>query len=153
MNSTINQSKKQVVINTDGGSRGNPGPAAIGVVTKMGGAVVFEKAATIGVGTNNEAEYQALISALEWLKQAASTTEVGSAHVYLDSKLVVEQVAGRWKIKEPRLKPLASRCQLLINFLEKKKSIKVSLEAIPRSKNSQADSLVNQALDAEQQAS
>lgn len=135
---------------TDGGSRSNPGPAAIGVVVWRDDQVVFELGKTIGIATNNEAEYIAVIEALGWLlNQGGGSREPGGERqdvdFFLDSKLVVEQLNRNWKIKEPRMQKLASNCWDLISSY---KIGKIVFKHVPRSENADADTLVNQALDA-----
>ena len=132
----------EVLVYFDGGARGNPGPAAIG-------AVVFDPSSTpptrlaavserIGETTNNVAEYRALIAGLE----AAASTPARAVAVRGDSKLVIEQVAGRWKVKQEHLRPLMMRVrELLANYEE------VDLLHVRRELNSDADALVNAALD------
>jgi ribonuclease HI len=133
-----------IQIFTDGGSRGNPGPAAIGVVVKSSDeTVIFETGKTIGVGTNNEAEYQAFLLSLEWLKTQTGVLELSSVTWKLDSKLVVEQLNKKWKIKEPRMLTYAQDCWKDLALL----SCPFKITHIPREQNSQADALVNQALD------
>src|SRR4051812_28401078 len=100
----------KVIIEADGGSRGNPGPAGYGaVVMDTAGQVLVERSEGIGVTTNNVAEYQGLIAGLR------AATELGAdiVDVKMDSKLVVEQMSGRWKIKHPGLQPLALEAQRL----------------------------------------
>lgn len=131
-----------VTVFFDGGSRGNPGPAAIGAVvvdtTLAPPMAIADVSETIGVTTNNVAEYRALIAGLE----AARALGARSVSVRGDSKLVIEQVLGRWKVKQPHLKPLHSRaCELLRGF------DRVDLEHIRRERNTDADALVNAALD------
>jgi probable phosphoglycerate mutase len=134
----------QLIIFTDGGSRGNPGAAAIGVVVQQGETVLFETGETIGVATNNEAEYQAILRSLKWLTTTAAPAEISKVRWQLDSKLVVEQLNKRWKIKEPRMREFAqqawSTLATLPYFFE--------IVHIPREQNAAADALVNQALDA-----
>jgi ribonuclease HI len=127
----------------DGGSRGNPGPAAIGaVVYDMSVspprrlAVVSER---IGVATNNVAEYRALIAGLE----AAAPFRARRVRVRADSKLVVEQLRGTWRVKQMHLRPLHEQArQLLAGYDE------VDLQHVRREENTDADALVNAALDA-----
>lgn len=128
-------------IHTDGGSRGNPGPSAIGVCVLHNNTVTYEAAKYIGEATNNEAEYTALLSALTWLVEHQEG--VTSVVFKLDSKLVVEQVQKRWKIKEPRLMEYAKECWRLLDMI----ACAYSITYIPRSENSAADALVNKALD------
>lgn len=126
-------------IYTDGGARGNPGPAAIGAVIKDGqGKIIHQFGQTIGEATNNVAEYRAVICALEWLGDQPKPDKV---NFYSDSKLIVHQIGGEWKIKEAHLKQLVERVHKLENNLA------ITYTAIPREKNFQADALVNQALD------
>lgn len=130
---------------TDGGSRGNPGDAGIGgVVYSPNKEVLFEFSKYIGVATNNEAEYTALLSVLEWIKEYKS--DFDGVVCYLDSKLVVEQMNKNWKIKEPRMRVLAEKCWKLVSEIEKE----VLFVHVAREKNKVADLLVNQALDAHQ---
>jgi broad specificity phosphatase PhoE/ribonuclease HI len=128
-----------VVIEADGGSRGNPGAAAYGAVLKDAttGAVIAETAETIGVATNNVAEYRGLIAGLELYHDHAPDAEL---EVRMDSKLVVEQMSGRWKIKHPDMKPLASAAHRLAPF-------GTTFTWIPREQNKHADRLLNAALD------
>jgi ribonuclease HI len=135
----------KLIINTDGGSRGNPGPASIGVLVKKDDQIIFQLAKTIGVATNNDAEYKAVASALEWLDQQQNLSE--EVEFLLDSKLVVEQLAKRWKIKEPRLLGLAQNCWKLISNLQSKHKTKIFFTHVPREQNADADALVNYALD------
>lgn len=124
---------------TDGGARGNPGPAGIGVVIKdESGEVVYKKGKYIGKTTNNQAEYQALIFALEKAHELKAT-EVAC---YLDSELVVKQVKGEYKVKEPTLAMLYLKVWNLKN-----KFSSISFHHIYREKNVEADALVNLALD------
>jgi probable phosphoglycerate mutase len=126
---------------TDGGARGNPGPAAIGVVISEGNKLIHQFGQTIGKATNNIAEYRAVIGALEWVSRQDS--KPAAIEFFLDSKLVVEQLKGNWKIKEPHLKDLA----LAAHTLMQKLGTKVSLTSVPRAQNAAADRLVNAALD------
>ncbi len=129
---------------TDGGSRGNPGPAACAFVVQEGTTVVSQGSKLLGVMTNNEAEYQGFLLSLKWLIAALQTnTTYTRAEWQLDSKLVVEQLNRRWKIKEPRMRLLASECWKSLNSL----SIPYSISHIPREKNALADALLNQTLD------
>jgi len=133
-------SPRRVVVEADGGSRGNPGPAAYGAVLRDAetGEVIDERAEPIGEASNNVAEYRGLIAGLEMAREHAPDVEV---EVRLDSKLVVEQMAGRWRIKHPDLRPLALRAQRLAPS-------RVTWTWVPRAENAHADRLVNEALDA-----
>lgn len=129
------------VIEADGGSRGNPGPAAYGAVLRDAdtGTVIAERGETIGTATNNVAEYRGLIAGLELAREHAPD---GQIEVRMDSKLVVEQMAGRWKIKHPDMKPLALRAQEIVRELPP-----IVWTWVPRAQNKAADALVNAALD------
>lgn len=128
-----------VIVTADGGSRGNPGPAGYGAtVIDASGSVLAERAAGIGNATNNVAEYSGLIAGL----QAARELGASRVDVRLDSKLVVEQLSGRWKVKHPDLRPLAaSAAELMTGFDE------VTVSWVPRAQNSHADRLANEAMD------
>jgi len=131
---------EQIIVHTDGGSRSNPGNAGIGVVARRGGDTLFELSEFLGVQTNNYAEYTGVIRALEELIARGLHTEPVAIH--MDSKLVVEQVQGNWKVKEPTLKPLVSRAQELAAQCKS-----ISFTHIPREKNKEADALANEAMD------
>jgi broad specificity phosphatase PhoE/ribonuclease HI len=132
---------RRFVIEADGGSRGNPGPAAYGAVVRDAdtGDVLAERAATIGIATNNVAEYRGLIAGL---RAARDLDRDAVLDVRLDSKLLVEQMSGRWKVKNPDLRSLAIAARDLAP------SGRVTYTWIPREKNKAADALVNAALDA-----
>ncbi len=131
---------ESVVINADGGSRGNPGLAGYGaVVFAPDGTVLAERAAALGVVTNNVAEYSGLIAGLEAARDLGASTVT----VRMDSKLVVEQMSGRWKVKHPDMKPLAQRASALVGGFDR-----VDFEWVPRAANSHADRLANEAMDA-----
>ncbi|MFJ2075614.1 bifunctional RNase H/acid phosphatase [Streptomyces anulatus] len=136
---------RQVVVEADGGSRGNPGPAGYGavVIDPATGEPLAETAEYIGVATNNVAEYRGLIAGL--IAAKALFPDAGDAlrvHVRMDSKLVVEQMSGRWKIKHPDMKPLAARAAAVLP------PSSVTYEWIPRAQNKHADRLANEAMDA-----
>ena len=132
---------RRVIVEADGGSRGNPGPAAYGALVRDAdtGEVIAERGESIGVATNNVAEYRGLIAGLELVREHVPDAEV---EVRMDSKLVVEQMAGRWKIKHADMKPLALQAQRLV-------SGNVTWTWVPRASNKAADALVNEALDSE----
>lgn len=137
----------QLHIYTDGGSRGNPGDAGIGgVVFTEDKSLLFEFSKYIGVATNNEAEYLALIHVLEWVLEFQEKEKFSNAVFHLDSKLVVEQINQNWKIKEPRMRTLAGKCWEIIEKL----NCDTSFVHVRREFNKDADLLVNQALDAHQ---
>ncbi|MGW1210321.1 bifunctional RNase H/acid phosphatase [Streptomyces sp. NPDC002499] len=132
---------REFIIEADGGSRGNPGPAGYGsvVLDATTGETLTEAAEYIGVATNNVAEYRGLLAGL----RAAHTLDPSaSVHVRMDSKLVVEQMSGRWKIKHPDMKPLAAEAATVFP------PDRVTYEWIPREQNKHADRLANEAMDA-----
>ena len=125
--------------NIDGGSRGNPGPAAYGVVIRDGrGEVVARLKKYIGLNTNNVAEYFGLIAALDY----AQTRGVRALRVESDSELLVKQMRGQYKVKSAELKPLFERAKKMAQTLES-----FRIEHVYREQNREADALVNQALD------
>ncbi|HET6563172.1 MAG TPA: bifunctional RNase H/acid phosphatase [Marmoricola sp.] len=130
---------RSVIIEADGGSRGNPGPAAYGTVLKDAGTgeVIAERAERIGVASNNVAEYRGLIAGLELYRRYA---DGAALEVRLDSKLVVEQMSGRWKIKHPSMRPLALEANRLA-------PPGTTYTWVPREQNAHADRLANEALD------
>ncbi len=130
---------RQVIVEADGGARGNPGPAAYGALLRDGadGSVIAQRAEAIGVATNNVAEYRGLIAGLELVREHAPDARV---EVRMDSKLVVEQMAGRWRVKHPDMRPLALEASRLA-------PPGVRWTWVPRGANVAADALVNAALD------
>lgn len=138
---------KKLTIFTDGGARGNPGPAAIGVVIKdekgKNLAQIYRK---IGETTNNVAEYTAVVAALEWLRENLTITQLSDEtmiNFYLDSTLVVNQLNGLFKVKEGHLRDLL----LKVRMLEQEINKEIRYFSVPREKNREADFLVNKALD------
>ncbi len=132
---------KALRLRTDGGARGNPGPAAIGVVIEdEDGTQLRNFHRFIGKATNNQAEYQALIDGL----MAVEDWKPDRLEVLLDSKLVVEQINGRWRVKEPELKQLQKQATALLKRL----GDVVTIRHVERAQNKRADKLVNMALDA-----
>ena len=129
----------RVIVEADGGSRGNPGPAAYGALLKDArtGEVIAEVGETIGVATNNVAEYRGLIAGLHL---AAAHAPDAAIEVRMDSKLVVEQMSGNWKVKHPSMRPLAVEANRLA-------PIGTTFTWVPRAANSHADRLANEALD------
>jgi len=132
-----------VVIHTDGGARGNPGPAAIGVVIEKDGKKIHEFGKKIGESTNNVAEYTAVIEAFKKIKELGIMNKELRINFFIDSKLVVEQLNGRFKIKDAKLRELV----LQIKMLEQEVGGVITYHIIPREQNIRADLLVNQALD------
>ena len=125
-------------LTADGGSRGNPGPAGYGAVVSESGKIIAELFDVIGVATNNVAEYSGLLAGLSHIHQldAQATVEVA-----MDSKLVVEQMSGRWQIKHADMRDLAKQCR------DAHPAALVTYSWIPRDENSHADRLANKALD------
>ncbi|MCR1783343.1 bifunctional RNase H/acid phosphatase [Nocardioides carbamazepini] len=130
---------ERVVVEADGGSRGNPGPAAYGAVLRdaASGAVLAEDARTLGVATNNVAEYSGLLAGLKLALDHAPGAQV---EVRMDSKLVVEQMSGRWRIKHPDMQVLAAEARTLA-------PASTTYTWVPRAQNAHADRLANEALD------
>lgn len=132
---------------TDGGSRGNPGTAGIGVhIVDDKDQTVSDCHEFIGITTNNVAEYRAVIVATKWLQDFSKQNEVEKVEFYLDSKLVVEQVKKNWKINESHLQDLAGEVWQEL----KKLSVPYSFTHVRREMNKVADFLANQAMDAGQ---
>jgi probable phosphoglycerate mutase len=131
-----------VIVHIDGASRGNPGPAAYGVVMdSSGGSRLAAFSECLGETTNNFAEYQALLAALEY----ALSHDYLRLRVLTDSQLLARQVEGVYKVKSPALKPLQQRALQMIGRLES-----FSIRHVPREENAETDELANQALDANQ---
>lgn len=132
---------REFIVEADGGSRGNPGPAGYGavVIDAATGETLAEAAEHIGIATNNVAEYRGLLAGLLAARELDPSAQV---HVRMDSKLVVEQMSGRWKIKHPDLKPLATEASRVLA------PDRVTYEWIPRERNKHADRLANEAMDA-----
>ncbi|MFJ8631018.1 bifunctional RNase H/acid phosphatase [Streptomyces sp. NPDC093568] len=132
---------REFIVEADGGSRGNPGPAGYGavVIDAATGQTLAEAAEYIGVATNNVAEYRGLVAGL---RAAYALDPTATVHVRMDSKLVIEQMSGRWKIKHPDMKPLASEASKIFPASQ------VTYEWIPREQNKHADRLANEAMDA-----
>ncbi len=133
-------SVREVIVEADGGSRGNPGPAGYGAVVFDAGhsRILAERMEYLGVATNNVAEYRGLIAGLE----AAAELGAREVAVRMDSKLVVEQMSGRWKVKHAAMIPLADRAKRLVAGFDR-----VSFQWIPRAENAHADRLANLAMD------
>ncbi|WP_290052525.1 reverse transcriptase-like protein, partial [Nocardia nova] len=131
---------RSVIVEADGGSRGNPGPAGYGAAIwdSDHATILAERREYLGVTTNNVAEYRGLIAGL------AAAAELGArtVEVRMDSKLVVEQMSGRWKVKHAAMIPLAERARQLVAGFDR-----VGFQWIPREQNSHADRLANEAMD------
>ncbi len=128
-----------VIVEADGASRGNPGPASYGAVLKdaLTGEVIAEDGTVLGVATNNVAEYSGLIAGLRLAAEFAPEAEI---EVRMDSKLVIEQMSGNWKIKHPDMRPLAAEAARLA-------PPGTRYTWVPREQNKHADRLGNEALD------
>jgi ribonuclease HI len=130
----------KLILHVDGGARGNPGPAAIGVViSDQGGEVIDELSETIGVATNNVAEYRAVLRAL----QRARALGAREVELVGDSELVARQLDGVYKVKHPAIKPLYQQAKAALHEFER-----WQIRTVPRAENAGADALVNAALDA-----
>ena len=132
-------SGRHLIIEADGGSRGNPGPAAYGALIRdaQTSKLLAAEGLPIGRATNNVAEYRGLIAGLEMVRELDPTAAV---EVRMDSRLVIEQMAGRWRVKHPDMKPLALAAARLRPAI-------VTWTWVPRALNKAADTLVNRALD------
>ena len=133
---------RRLLIEADGGSRGNPGPAGYGAVVRDAATreVLAELSEAIGRATNNVAEYSGLLAGL---RAAAKLAPGANTEVRMDSRLVVEQMSGRWKIKHPDLRQLATQASQAARALGR-----VTYTWVPRERNTHADRLANQAMDA-----
>ncbi|MFC6355695.1 reverse transcriptase-like protein [Luethyella okanaganae] len=131
---------RSFIVEADGGSRGNPGPAASGsvVIDTTTGEILAEIGVFLGVTTNNVAEYRGMV---EGIRCALELDPDATVHVRMDSKLVVEQMSGRWKIKHPDMQALAAEARQLIG------AKKVTFEWVPRAQNSRADAVANRSMD------
>lgn len=131
----------RIIIEADGGSRGNPGVASGGAVVsdEETGVVIAQIGVYVGHATNNVAEYNGLIAGLRYAVERTETTV--PIHVRMDSKLVVEQMAGRWKIKHPDMAVLAAQARGLIGARS------VTFEWVPRLDNARADAVANRSMD------
>ncbi len=135
--------KQDFFINSDGGSRGNPGEAAYGfVIYDQNKKLIFEKGERIGINTNNVAEYMGVISALRWIKEN-SKVENPNIDFFLDSELVTSQLNGAYKVKNENLRNLFFTARNLIEEIKGN----VKFTAIRRESNTEADKMVNLALD------
>jgi ribonuclease HI len=138
--------KNTLIIHTDGGSRGNPGPAACAFVAEMGGKVLKGQSKFLGISTNNKAEYEGVLFALEWLlgnKEKLLEEKKTEIYFCLDSELVVKQLNGIYRIKKRELQLLSIRIKKFANQSGKK----IFFKHIPRAQNKTADLLVNKELD------
>jgi ribonuclease HI len=130
----------KLVLHVDGGARGNPGPAAIGVViSNPDGEVIDEIAERIGPATNNVAEYRAVLRALGRAKEL----EASEIEIIGDSELIARQLSGVYKVKHPAMKPLHEQAMAALAGFDRWR-----IDTVPRAENARADALVNAALDA-----
>ena len=132
---------RRLVVEADGGSRGNPGPAGYGALVRdaVSGTVLAERAESVGRATNNVAEYGGLVAGLQAALDLDPTADV---EVRMDSKLVVEQMSGRWKVKHPDMQKLALQARQIARQLGS-----VRYTWVPRAQNGAADALANSAMD------
>ncbi len=134
----------RLIVNVDGGARGNPGPAAIGVVVADAeGNVLDELAEPIGFATNNVAEYRALLRGIEWARGLGAD----ELEIVNDSELVARQLTGAYKVKHPSMKPLHEEALAALRTLGSWR-----IRSVPRAQNARADELVNRALDGQSAA-
>lgn len=129
-------------IYSDGGARGNPGPAAYGFIVYKDDIEIYSGKDFLGIATNNIAEYKGLLAAMDWVLENISD-DIEKINFFLDSELVVKQMKGEYKIKNKELFDIAQK----IKNIERKLSSKITYTHVPRVENKQADLLVNQMLD------
>jgi ribonuclease HI len=135
----VSGAPRTVLLHVDGGARGNPGPAAIGVVIQdADGTLIEEVAETIGVATNNVAEYRSLLRGL----QLAAELNATAVRIFNDSELVARQLTGDYRVKNEALKPLHAQAKMALEAFEH-----WEIHSVPRERNARADGLVNRALD------
>lgn len=132
-----------IIIHTDGGSRGNPGPAACAFVAEVDSKTVQQESSFLGDATNNYAEYQGVLLALKWLRENYKEIHEESATFFLDSELVVRQLNGQYKVKDKKLIELFYQ----IGEVSKTINLKIFFKNIPRTENTVADFLLNEELD------
>jgi ribonuclease HI len=137
---------KEIIIHTDGGARGNPGPAASAFVAAKEDEVIFKESLFLGNATNNVAEYRAVILALEWLNKNPDNFSEYEINFCLDSELVVRQLNGIYKVKDQTLQKLFKNVMNLIGVC----GLKITFRHVLRAENKMADFLVNEELDKHQ---
>lgn len=137
------QNQNTVSVFTDGGSRGNPGPAALGVYIEKNGKVLAEIGKRLGEATNNFAEYSAILEALSWIEENKSRLKDSLINFYMDSELAFSQLTGVYKIKNETIRNFMEK----IREKEKLIGLKITYSHVRREKNKEADRLVNLALD------
>ena len=133
----------KLIIHTDGGSRGNPGPAACAFEARFNGKSIGEGSLFLGNKTNNIAEYEGVILALNWFSKNKYKKSISQVVFVLDSELVVRQLTGVYKIKNIELQERASKIKMMIEDLK----LDVAFKNVPREKNKVADKLLNEELD------
>lgn len=134
----------KVIIFTDGGSRGNPGPAALGVfIQDEGGKELARISKTLGNTTNNIAEYSAIVEGFNWLLENKKKLRISSVKFYMDSQLACSQLNGLYKVKNPRIREFVFE----IRQKEAELGFIITYTHVPREQNKKADFMVNQALD------
>lgn len=134
----------EVSVYTDGGSRGNPGPAGYGlVIYNQDQQIIHQDKKFLGIKTNNEAEYVGLVSALQWLATNITQSNITAINFYSDSQLLVCQLNGQYKVKSPNIKPLFAQAQAFLSQIK----IPIHFTHLYRESNTLADSLANQAMD------
>ncbi len=134
----------EINVYTDGGSRGNPGISGYGVVVYDDqNNILYQEAKFLGIKTNNEAEYSAIIAALEWIKSHQKSYQISQLNFFADSQLMIRQLQGLYKVKAPTLLPLFSRVQQLLIQI----NLPTKYTDIRREFNKLADELANQAMD------
>jgi ribonuclease HI len=138
---------KCLVINTDGGSRGNPGPSACSFVVKQENNVIHEESEYLGYSTNNIAEYRAIVNAMTWLAGNKNfVKDFQNVIFYMDSELAVRQLNGQYKVKNKNLLKLFLKIKSLENFIP----LKIKYSHVTRDINTRADYLLNKTLDENQ---
>ena len=136
--------ENNIIVFTDGGSRGNPGPSACGVVIRKGEGVIKKIGKTLGITTNNVAEYTGVIEALGWITKNRETIgEFERVEFYMDSLLLCQQLKRVYKVKQPHLQMLMYKIRELEDQIHKT----ITYSHVPREKNKEADAMVNLALD------
>lgn len=129
---------------TDGGSRGNPGPSAYGLVVYDDQQQIIHKDSKyLGIKTNNEAEYAGLIAALEWIKNNQSKLNLSKINFYSDSQLMVRQISGTYRVKASNLLPIFQEAKTLIGQI----NLSINFQDVRRELNELADQLANEAMD------
>ncbi len=132
----------KLTVFTDGASRGNPGPASYGFVITDKGKLVYEEGKTLGITTNNVAEYTSVLQSLKYIKENYARNLPITVEYFADSRLVVEQLSGRFKVKSAHLREIIMQINILVTEIGN-----ITFNHVPREKNKDADKLANEALD------